>query len=173
MTLRVAQGCHSILDGEGNVLSGEILSGCSLAHFPVRSVDQLTTRCLLGWTANLLRNPAARLSEEGYQKRGTFDRIIQSGGLKESDLPILSYQYAQEAHPIDWKSDVIRDLMDFRNELRYPAEVPPALIAIAKSLERIAVNQPFEVEAWGGQLQEELKAGFSTSSRRPDRERLF
>ena len=160
VTLRVVQGSHSITDSEGNVLPGEILSGCSLAHFPVRSVDQLTTRCLLGWTANLLRNPAARLSEEGYQKRGTFDRIIQSCGLKESDLPIQSYQYAQEVHPIDWKSDVIRDPMDFRYELRYPAEVPPTLIAVAKSLERIAINQPFEVEAWGGQLHEELQVGF-------------
>ena len=165
LAVRVAFGSHSIMGSDGHVLPGEILSGCSLAHFPVRSVDQFTTRCLLGWTANLLRNPAARLSEEGYQKRDNFDRIIQSGGLSESELPTLSYQYAQDIHHPNWNEDVIRDPMDFQYEIRYPATVPPPLIAIAKSLERIAINKPFDVEAWGSQLNEEIRAGFDDSCR--------
>ncbi|HME33490.1 MAG TPA: hypothetical protein VKG65_12105 [Terriglobales bacterium] len=153
------------MDSDGHVLPGEILSGCSLAHFPVRSVDQFTARCLLGWTANLLRNPAARLSEEGYQKRDNFDRIIQSGGLSESELPTLSYQYAQDIHRPNWNEDVIWDPMDFQYEIRYPATVPPPLIAIAKSLERIAINKPFDVEAWGSQINEEIRAGFADACR--------
>jgi len=49
--------------------------------------------------------------------------------------------------------------MDFQYEIRYPATVPSPLIAIAKSLEKLAVHKPFDVEAWGGQLHEELRAG--------------
>lgn len=167
-TLRVGFGSHDITDSDGHSLPSEVLDGCSLAHFPVRSVDQFTSKCLLGFTANLLRDSAARLSDEGYQKRDNFDKIVQSGGLSDSDLPELSYKYAQHVEGIQWSEDVVCDPMEFHYELRYPAKAQLPLITIAKSLERIALNQPFDAEAWGSQLNQELRTAFGDIIGQPD-----
>jgi hypothetical protein len=55
MKLKIGQGCHNVNLG-WRPLRIKKLHEVALAHFPVRTVDQLTGKTLVGWIAYMERN---------------------------------------------------------------------------------------------------------------------
>ncbi len=88
--IRIWQGNHDI-DCIGNTLREEILP-FKLAHFPVRSVDQIASKTICGWFAYLMRGSQSRFSNEGFQWRFIFEKILKEG-IDIDDLSFIAYYY--------------------------------------------------------------------------------
>ncbi len=88
--ITIWQGNHDI-DCIGNTLRKEILP-VKLAHFPVRSVDQITSKTICGWFAYLMRGSQSRFSHEGFQWRFIFEKIVKEG-IDIDDLSFVAYYY--------------------------------------------------------------------------------
>ncbi len=139
----VAQGNHSAARDDGSGLPEVPLDGFALAHFPVRSEGQLTSKAVVGWMAYLARDRDARRSSLGYQWRDGFDAALIKGGIPRSELPERSMLYAQHARPIDWSADLVNDPVDFTYVRRYGGgRREPALATIARSWERALCPPP-------------------------------
>lgn len=139
----LAQGNHSAERDDGAALAAVPLDGLALAHFPVRSESQLTSKAVVGWMAYLARDRDARRSSLGFQWRDNFDAALARGGIPRSELPERSLMYAQDARPIEWSTDIVRDPLDFTYVRRYGSgQREPALATIARSWERALCPPP-------------------------------
>jgi SAM-dependent methyltransferase len=139
----LAQGNHSAARDDGTALAAVPLDNLALAHFPVRNESQLTSKTVVGWMAYLARNRDARRSSLGYQWREGFDATLVQGGIPRSELPERSMLYAQDARPIEWGADIVRDPLDFTYERRYGSgQREPALATIVRSWERAQCPPP-------------------------------
>jgi hypothetical protein len=87
---RVAAGNHSVRGlGTG---PASPLDGLSLAHFPVRSREQLTSKVLIGVWNMRLRGRMGR--GEAYHWRLLFDRIMTGEPLTDADVQLVANRYA-------------------------------------------------------------------------------
>jgi len=87
---RVKAGNHR-LRGPGADTT-QIAEGLSLAHFPVRTKEQLTSKILIGAWNMRLRNRRGR--REGYHWLLLSERIQKEGALNEGDLLAVALGYA-------------------------------------------------------------------------------
>jgi SAM-dependent methyltransferase len=109
MKLKIEQGNHGARYA-GRSLPKVKLQDVALAHFPVRSVDQITGKVLGGWIANLERH-RHRL-DLGYAAhwKVLYERIIGGAGLTAEDLTREALRYAQfSGAELTWPQDVVRD----------------------------------------------------------------
>ena len=51
----IAQGSHNIIGENNNVLSGVLLDGIHIAHFPNRSINQIQYKYIMGWLSNVCK----------------------------------------------------------------------------------------------------------------------
>mgnify|MGYP001157925244 CR=1 FL=1 len=88
--VRVMPGNHRLRGaGEDAAIKPE---GLSLAHFPVRSVEQLTSKVLIGaWN---MRLRAKRGPNEGYHWHELAARVLAGQALTEADLQIVAMGYS-------------------------------------------------------------------------------
>ena len=88
--VQVMPGNHSLKDtGQDEAIK---LEGLSLAHFPVRSVEQLTSKVLIGaWN---MRLRASRGRGEGKQWHDLAARVLAGQALTEEDLQIVAMGYS-------------------------------------------------------------------------------
>ena len=100
-------GSHNVCSSTGRQVPRVSLAPLKLMHFPLRSRDQFLSRIVVGWMANLTRDPNASASGLAWQKRDNFDRIVQGHAMDNVALCESSLRYAQEARPIDWQADVV------------------------------------------------------------------
>jgi len=91
-SILIQQGNHDV-NVRGGQLRSVQLRDVALAHFPVRSVDQLTGKVLVGWIANLERNRHERDRGYAFQWKALYERIIQGPGLTAEDLTYEALQY--------------------------------------------------------------------------------
>ena len=103
-------GSHNVRSIHGREIPSVSLDALKLLHFPVRSREQFVARIVIGWMANLTRDPNVRYSGSGYQKRDNFDRIARGDQIDELTLCECSLLYAQSPRPIDWQSDIVGDV---------------------------------------------------------------
>jgi SAM-dependent methyltransferase len=109
MKLRIEQGNHDA-NIAGIRLRRVKLRDVAIAHFPVRSVDQLTGKVLVGWIANLERNRHQRDQGFAFQWKALYERIIRGTGLTTEDLTLEALKYAQSSESESkWPQDVVRD----------------------------------------------------------------
>jgi hypothetical protein len=108
-SILIQQGNHDV-NVRGGQLRSVQLRDVALAHFPVRSVDQLTGKVLVGWIANLERNRHERDRGYAFQWKALYERIIQGPGLTAEDLTYEALQYENYCPGKSrWPQDVIRE----------------------------------------------------------------
>jgi len=94
-SLKIWQGNHNFTLSDKN-FKFELLE-VPLAHFPVRSLEQIQTKAAVGWLAYQLKNRRANWSKEGFQWRFLYEKIL-SGELRDKDITAIADNYSQLAH---------------------------------------------------------------------------
>src|SRR5260221_2379309 len=96
-------------DGSLSPLPARELEGLGLAHFPVRSSAQFTSKVVGGWLAYLAYDHDAASKDLNYQWRDNYKRIVASPGrpLDDQDLLGISLGYAQTNVPALTHPDVL------------------------------------------------------------------
>jgi SAM-dependent methyltransferase len=142
------QGNHAVQRTDGRVVVSVFLESIALAHFPVRSADQMAAKAVVGWMAYLLRNPMARSEDLGYQWREVFDFVANSGEVRRDHLALMSMRYAQSEANVDWDKDVVRDPVAFCYERKFSGPGCGALSLVARAIEGALAEKslPFEDE---------------------------
>jgi hypothetical protein len=113
-----------------------------LAHFPVRSAEQVTLRALIAWPVRLARGA---LAEKHWGAYSMFERIAAGEVFRDEDLPALARHYAQHR---DGNEDapevsVIRDPVQAPGTytLTRPGERPATpQVVVARMLEQFAAE---------------------------------
>lgn len=108
MKLKIRQGNHDVRYA-GRPLRKVKLQDVTIAHFPVRSLDQFTSKILVGWIANLERNRYRLDVAHAIHWKVVYDRIIRSS-LTSEDLTAEALKYADfSGTQLQWPQDVVRD----------------------------------------------------------------
>jgi SAM-dependent methyltransferase len=109
MKLKIKQGSHGVRYA-GRSLRKVKLRDVAIAHFPVRSVDQITGKILVGWIAMLERNRRRLDVGLAYHWKALYERIIRGTGLTTEDLTLEALRYGQfSGAEFKWPQDVVRD----------------------------------------------------------------
>ena len=87
---QVAAGNHSLFSNKR--IGGVAIAGLSLAHFPVRSREQLLSKVLIGSWNMRLRDKASQ--NEASHWRILADRILTGDTLSSADVQALAVGYA-------------------------------------------------------------------------------
>lgn len=109
MKLRIKQGNHDVKYA-GRSLRKAKLRDATIAHFPVRSVDQFTSKILVGWIANLERNRYRLDLAHAVHWKVVYDRIIRGPSFTAEDLTREALKYADfSGTELAWPRDIVRD----------------------------------------------------------------
>jgi SAM-dependent methyltransferase len=112
--LKIQQGNHDVKLGRRSLATVR-LQDVVLAHFPVRSIDQTTSKALVGWITNMERNRHRRRSGAGFQKKLLYERIVHGPGLTAEDVTQEALKYAQSASSqSSWPQDVVDEAVSPR-----------------------------------------------------------
>ena len=134
--LILGQGQHSVRrDGESEPLPVAPIAGVTLAHFPVRSVEQIVGKVIGGWLAYL--SDPERVDGHGEFWRSMYERFLAGDPITADELPRLAVAYAWG----DGSGDVVEDPVagDPVPPLRYGAmQIGSALVKVARTAEQIA-----------------------------------
>ncbi|WP_020399509.1 glycosyltransferase family 2 protein [Kordiimonas gwangyangensis] len=103
---QISNGNHTVLHAKGGKIPSVKLTEAPLLHFPVRSVEQLTVKCVNGWMAMLAKQASGiKLGRnECHQWRENFERAM--AGTIGEELSPASYFYSRPAGTVDWATDV-------------------------------------------------------------------
>src|SRR5258706_2492537 len=93
--ISIAQGNHDVTHDLLGMLPHHFLSNAHLAHFPVRSATQITSKEIGGWLAYLAKDPEAPKYDAGYQWRHLYERLLDNPVLTFRDLEEMPLNYAQ------------------------------------------------------------------------------
>ena len=105
--LKIQQGGHDVKYA-GRSLRTVKLRGVVLAHFPVRTVDQITAKALVGWIANLERNKHQRERPFAWHWKALYEQIIRGTGLTTEDATHEALKYSQRSDTESkWPQDVV------------------------------------------------------------------
>ena len=94
--LKVEQGNHNIRDGKLRRLPSQVLTSLELFHFPLRSVDQLLAKGVIGWEANQRRAAHKPNSKEAYQWKRLHDIALRNERPSAKILMQEALRYAQD-----------------------------------------------------------------------------
>ncbi|CAK6701835.1 FkbM family methyltransferase [Synechococcus sp. CCY9201] len=143
---RIERGSHcASLNGE--LLAGMIISDCWLAHFPIRSPAQASSKALLGEWA--LRTKVTRDADEGCHWQAMASRLVDNPQLSYSELELLARGYTVAGNTID-ENDLIEDPLPqhAETEMRFSANTTPDLVSrvihFADSLTSRLARTPLE-----------------------------
>lgn len=124
--LRLSQGSHQVFaDGEGATLEFEPHPDLCLAHYPVRSADQVRSKYLVGWLANLARPTQVLFDWYPFFNRMKDERPLTGPELTQM---ALYYNVADKQQPISLVEDPLKVdfIADF--ELQYTRVSVPSYI---------------------------------------------
>lgn len=139
MKLQIQQGNHDVTL-KNKSLPVVQLPDVVLAHFPVRSVDQLSGKVLSGWIANLERNRLHQDRGYAFQWKTVYDRIVGGTGLTGEDLTFEALRYAQTAREdFAWPRDVVREPVkpNYESLTALPTAARTPLQKVMKSIDKI------------------------------------
>ena len=114
------QGNHVLIEGM-KVVPAAPTDQLALAHFPVRSADQVARKVLGGWPAHVARpdrDPAG-----AFQWKRAFDLVVAGDPLGAGELEALAYDYPTREP--DERQELIFDPVPADFELRYRARREP------------------------------------------------
>lgn len=98
--LKVSQGNHHILDGRGKKMPSHVMNDLELLHFPLRSIDQLLAKGVIGWEANLRRKSFRSSPKAGLQWKRLHDIAQRKERPSAEFLHQEAVGYAQDADRI-------------------------------------------------------------------------
>jgi hypothetical protein len=134
--LILAQGNHSISSNSGRNIAGIRIEGLRILHYPVRSIDQVTAKSIVGWMAYLAEDPRAAESKCGDQWRSNFEELTCGQPLNHQALCERSILYTQDPRRIDWNKDVVYEPSRLVYERKYSSGASlPATQLVARSWE--------------------------------------
>ena len=116
----VEQGNHGAHRTNGAKLRAVALGDLLYMHLPVRSREQVISKCSTGWLANSMRADGA--AGEAYQWAEIGRLVIESGvplSEIEIDLPQFALDYAQEGIVTKWPENTEAARPAIRYERRY------------------------------------------------------
>jgi hypothetical protein len=147
----IAMGNHAVLEG-GVERDSPIAQALRIAHYPVRSIDQLQTKAALGWTAYVAM---------GYEGGGLGDHWRQFSEAFDRGEPIalrdIAFGYPYGPQPF-LDDDLIEDPVPFVHELRYlELAKPKPSRTIARFSVQVA-RRYAELQAEVGAMRSELGA---------------
>ncbi|OBG62545.1 hypothetical protein A5703_20825 [Mycobacterium sp. E188] len=137
--LRIKQGNHGATY-RGRSLRKVKLTDVTIAHFPVRSVDQFTSKILVGWIANLERNRYRLDFAHGIHWKVVYDRIIRGPSFSAEDLTREALNYADfSGTELAWPDDVVCDPVTpgYQALTAQPAINCTPLQKVVRSIDRI------------------------------------
>jgi hypothetical protein len=131
----IAPGSHGLVDARtGRFAPALVARELTLAHFPVRSAEQLALKVLPGWLTNLARED--RGQHEAFQWKRAFDALIGGERIDAAALQRLALDYATEKPTADTDRELERHRQWVEHELALPtAPTPSAVAALASTAE--------------------------------------
>lgn len=136
----LSQGSHLLLDAEtGREVDARREPALALAHFPVRSADQLARKALAGWLANLARTD--RRPGEAFQWKRVFDLVATGRRLSARRLQrlALAYSASDPAQPVDDR--LVHDPVPARYELRCDAGRRPSAVSLVATTAEALIEE--------------------------------
>jgi hypothetical protein len=137
---QVSFGNHAalrVIAGKVEPWPHQLVEGVHLAHYPVRSAEQVAKKALLGWPAFRLLQPE-RFTRPGQAPSGhwraLFDRLAAGAPIDDALLAdaIAAYAGGDHLEPVR-DEDLVDDPLDARHELRYTEpDTDTALAALAR-----------------------------------------
>jgi len=114
---QVTQGYHKCLATEPPPFGKALLEGVSLAHFPVRSADQLAQKIIVGEWALSSRNN--RLPGEAFHWQRLHDRLMSGHELEPEELQDIAANYSLDGSGRNYEllDDPLNPAPDY--ELKY------------------------------------------------------
>jgi SAM-dependent methyltransferase len=140
--LKVEQGSHSVICA-GKPLPAVKLRDVVLAHFPVRSIDQATSKALVGWITNLERNRRRPNPDLGFHKKLMYERIVHGPGITPEDLTREAFKYAQNPHSeftkLKWPEGAVREpvIPGYEKLTVQPTVASTPLLKIVRCVDKI------------------------------------
>jgi hypothetical protein len=131
--LVVGPGAHRIWRNS-RAIERPPLPDLYLAHFPIRSREQFTSKIVVSWAACLRANPHEATTGLFYQWRDNFEALARGEIADSNVLAEASLRYAANTAAIDWTNGVVLDPVPFSYERRYSTGAfadPIAIIARA------------------------------------------
>ena len=84
------------------------LDECSIAHFPIRSAQQLGKKVIIGWLAIVAKFGGTQ-REVGFHKHDLYEKVLSGAKLNESVLAEEAYWYASKRENRAGAMDFVRD----------------------------------------------------------------
>ncbi len=140
---KIIQGNHMIVDLENQRTEHRDLPKCAIAHFPVRSPDQIQSKILAGWMAHLAMAPNAADGPYEFHWRDLYFRFMGGENLTAKELHKISLNYALHAHIIKGKKIRIQHKpfkITYRQKYRHFAVGTNALVSVTKTAEQFLSN---------------------------------
>ena len=74
--------------GEQNIVDGEILPNLYIAHFPYRNMEQILSKCIIGWLSiqSYLRKGANNIENLAFHWKSVYDFFVNNNGQISDDL---------------------------------------------------------------------------------------
>jgi len=103
----IEQGNHA-LRRSGKMTAQVLLEDCSIAHFPIRSKQQLSRKVVIGWLANVAHF-GAKSKMNGFHWKDLYEKVISGEELKDSVLAEEAYWYGEKRENRSGHMDLVRD----------------------------------------------------------------
>ncbi|OGJ55566.1 hypothetical protein A3D88_00180 [Candidatus Peribacteria bacterium RIFCSPHIGHO2_02_FULL_52_16] len=120
-TARLPLGSHQLLDRvTSEPIQMKDTEKLFLAHFPIRSENQLRTKIIGGWLSHLAN--AKRKSGEIYQWENLFERAKDPRPITQEELHVIALRYA--LFPESLSPELIKDpLPTAATAMKYPVHM--------------------------------------------------
>ena len=139
----VEQGNHNVHFTDGTRPQIHVMDGVTIAHLPVRTVEQLSAKVVNGWQAYLVKNRHAEVPTAGFQWQLLYERVVHGRGIDDGTLIDVALNYAQPAREGRTRAvDAMHDPVAARyGALRYLHLARTNLLAkIAMNIESYILN---------------------------------
>lgn len=109
-SFKIAQGNHY---ASGDlIMDYALLNELKIAHYPVRSAEQIKSKALVGWTNYLLMPD--RKPSNGFQWKAIYEHIKNSGNISMNSLQMMTLSYYEELD--ESKINIICDTINLPEE---------------------------------------------------------
>jgi glycosyltransferase involved in cell wall biosynthesis len=138
-SLQVWQGNHNF-GTPGRNFKFELLPFV-VAHYPVRSLEQIQSKVAVGWLAYTLRDRGGTRSTQGFQWWFIYEKVV-TDSLQKKDLTMLADNYFQLGRlqdlQVDWEPALVLDPIERHYaDLKYMKPVRKPLIDVIRFSERL------------------------------------
>jgi hypothetical protein len=130
-SLVIEDGNHSCHLDTGEKLNFHIDNQIMIAHFPIRSSNQLFAKVILGWIDLMIRLHVVADRGYGYQQKLLYERYLKNWDLTAEELVFESCYYDQDrSNPEKFEDFTCHDPLPVSYELQYTDKVSSGISKI-------------------------------------------